>query len=59
LSALTELDMVLVLNRGSLLEFGPRDEVWARLARRMGKGVPRSVEGAQSHRSAVAEGKLA
>ena len=59
LSALTELDMVLVLNKGGLLEFGPRDEVWARLARRFGKGMPRSVEGAHSRRSVLAEGKLA
>jgi len=51
--------MVLVLNKGGLLDFGPRDEVWARLARRMGKGVPRSVEGEHSRHSVVAEGKPA
>src|SRR5215470_10517679 len=39
LSALSELDMVLVLNKGGLLEFGRRDEVWAKIANRMGNAA--------------------
>jgi len=48
LSALSELDMVLVLNKGGLLAFGRRDEVWARIA-----------NAAHSRRSVLAEGKPA
>jgi ATP-binding cassette, subfamily C, bacterial PrsD len=52
LSALSELDMVLVLNKGGLLEFGRRDEVWARIANRIGNA-------AHSRRAVLAEGKPA
>jgi PrtD family type I secretion system ABC transporter len=58
LSALSELDMVLVLHRGGLLEFGRRDEVWARLRGRIAN-VPRSAGEAPSHLSQSPEGKLA
>jgi PrtD family type I secretion system ABC transporter len=58
LSALSELDMVLVLHRGGLLEFGRRDEVSARLRGRIANGA-RSAGKAPSHRSRSPEGKLA
>jgi ATP-binding cassette subfamily C protein PrsD len=59
LSALSELDMILVLNKGGLLDFGPRDEVWARLARRIGKGGRDRSQAHIRDRSVLAEGKLA
>jgi PrtD family type I secretion system ABC transporter len=48
-SALVGLDMVLILNKGNLLAFGYRDEVWARLGRRFGNAAPQSLEGADAH----------
>jgi ATP-binding cassette subfamily C protein len=42
---LAELDTVLVLNNGQVLEFGRRDEVWATLTKRMGNAKHSSSEG--------------
>ena len=42
---LAELDTVLVLNNGQVLEFGRRDEVWATLTKRMGNIKHSSSEG--------------
>jgi len=42
---LAELDTVLVLNNGEVLEFGRRDEVWARLAKRTSNTKHSTPEG--------------